>query len=170
MITPEPAPEPKTKPHLGTRIRMRITHTVLALIVLSALLAAAAAPAVADDVKKAQWNGYEMLQFKVGGRSALLVVPKTPAAGKPWIWRTEFFGHEPQADIALLGKGLHVAYIDVSGLFGARLRSTPWMNTTRTSARPTGCPPKRSWRASAAAACTPTIGPQTSGPGGLHVR
>ena len=69
-----------------TRIRQRLAVGVLPIIALSALLAAAAAPAVADDVKKAQWNGYEMLQFKVGGRSALLVAPKTPAAGKPWIW------------------------------------------------------------------------------------
>ena len=115
MTTPKTAHEPR----LGARIRQRLAVGVLPIIALSALLAAAAAPAAADDVKKAQWNGYEMLQFKVGGRSALLVVPKTPAAGKPWIWRTEFFGHEPQADIALLGKGLHVAYIDVSGLFGA---------------------------------------------------
>ena len=41
------------------------------------------------------------------------------AQGKPWIWRTEFFGHEPQADLALLAKGFHVAYIDVQNLYGA---------------------------------------------------
>ena len=67
----------------------------------------------------ADWNGYEMSSFKVEGRSALLVAPKTPSPNQPWIWRTEFFGIDPQADIALLGKGLHVAYIDVGGLFGA---------------------------------------------------
>lgn len=69
--------------------------------------------------KVSQWNGYERIDFKVGERPALLVVPKSPAPGKPWIWRTEFFGHEPQADIALLGKGFHVAYIDVQNLYGA---------------------------------------------------
>ena len=67
----------------------------------------------------AQWNGYEQLKFSVDGRDCLLVVPKTPAPGKPWIWRTEFFGHEPQGDIALLGKGFHVAYINVQNLYGA---------------------------------------------------
>ncbi len=71
------------------------------------------------DVQKSQWNGHEQLTFKVGGRSALLVVPAAPAAGNPWIWRTEFFGVDPQADVALLGKGFHVAYIDVGGMFGA---------------------------------------------------
>lgn len=69
--------------------------------------------------KTTRWNGYEKTDFELGGRSALLVMPESPAPGKPWIWRTEFFGHEPQADIALLGKGFHVAYIDVRNLYGA---------------------------------------------------
>lgn len=45
--------------------------------------------------------------------------PKQAAKGSPWIWRTEFFGHEPQADIALLERGYHVAYIDVQNMYGA---------------------------------------------------
>ena len=53
-----------------------------------------------------------------------MVKPKSPAPGKPWIWRTEFFGHEPQADIALLEKGFHVAYIDVQNLYGAPVAMT----------------------------------------------
>lgn len=75
--------------------------------------------AVRTDVAAVQWNGYEQLKFNVGGRDCLLVVPKTPAPGKPWIWRTEFFGHEPQGDMALLGKGFHVAYMNVQNMYGA---------------------------------------------------
>lgn len=87
---------------------------IAALIaVVSTLHAAEPAPKVSD------WNGYEKLDFEVDGRAALLVKPKTPAAGKPWIWRTEFFGHEPQGDIALLGAGWHVAYYKVSDMYGA---------------------------------------------------
>lgn len=66
-----------------------------------------------------EWQGFEKRDFVVDGRSAFLIVPKTPAAGNPWIWRTEFFGHEPQADLALLAKGFHVAYIDVQNMYGA---------------------------------------------------
>ena len=55
----------------------------------------------------------------LGERAALVVRPKAPAPGSPWIWRTEFFGHEPQADIALLGRGFHVAYVDMQNLYGA---------------------------------------------------
>ena len=97
---------------------MRVTSVALLLVALPVAVVSSAL-AAPEAVKKSEWNGYEMLQFAVDGRSALLVVPKEPAAGKPWIWRTEFFGVDPQADIALLGKGLHVAYIDVGCLFGA---------------------------------------------------
>ena len=69
--------------------------------------------------KSSDWNGYEKLDFEVAGHPALLVKPKVAAPGNPWIWRTEFFGHEPQADIALLGLGWHVAYFKVSDMYGA---------------------------------------------------
>lgn len=66
-----------------------------------------------------KWNGFEKRDFTIDGRKAFIVVPPRPAKGKPWIWRTEFFGHEPQADIALIKKGFHAAYIDVQDLYGA---------------------------------------------------
>ena len=71
------------------------------------------------EAKASEWSGYRRLDFTVDGRAALLVMPKEAAKGKPWIWRTEFFGHEPQGDIALLGKGFHVAYISVQDIYGA---------------------------------------------------
>ena len=85
-----------------------MTAGVLSLLGLCSLAAVAG-----------NWNGYEQRDFSVDARKCLLVVPKEPAAGKPWIWRMEFFGHEPQGDIALLGKGFHVAYMDLSNLYGA---------------------------------------------------
>ena len=69
--------------------------------------------------KVSDWKGYRRLDFTVAGRAGLLVCPNQPAPGNPWIWRTEFFGHEPQGDIALLGRGFHVAYLDVQDLYGA---------------------------------------------------
>jgi pimeloyl-ACP methyl ester carboxylesterase len=70
-------------------------------------------------VKRSVWQGFDRIDFVVDGRKCLLVQPRTAAAGKPWIWRTEFFGHEPQADVALLGRGFHVAYMDVQNMYGA---------------------------------------------------
>jgi pimeloyl-ACP methyl ester carboxylesterase len=92
----------------------RLTHYFLLLAFMTA------APLVGSaDVKKSEWQGFERQDFTVDGRACLLVIPKEPAPGKPWIWRTEFFGHEPQGDVALLGKGWHVAYMQVSNMFGA---------------------------------------------------
>jgi len=65
------------------------------------------------------WSGYEQRSFEVDGRNCLLVVPQTPLPGNPWIWRTEFFGAYAEADVALLGKGYYVAYMDVSNMYGA---------------------------------------------------
>jgi len=90
------------------RPRPQLAGIALCLIALSTVAATAA-----------DWNGYEQRDFVVDGRNCLLVLPKTPAPGKPWIWRTEFFGHEPQGDIALLGKGFHVAYMDLQNQYGA---------------------------------------------------
>lgn len=65
-----------------------------------------------------EWEGWEKINFQVDGRAAFLIAPKQPAASRPWIWRTEFFGHEPQADQELLKRGFHVAYINVQNLYG----------------------------------------------------
>lgn len=88
-------------------------------------VAAARAAVMLEDycallsVRVTDWHGYPRVDFQLAGRAALLVRPKVPAKGTPWIWRTEFFGHEPQADLALLEKGFHVAYLDVQNLYGA---------------------------------------------------
>ncbi|MDB6077716.1 MAG: alpha/beta hydrolase fold [Akkermansiaceae bacterium] len=72
-----------------------------------------------STVVHSDWQGFDRIDFTSAGRPALLVSPKDPAPGNPWIWRTEFFGHEPQADIALLQKGFHFAYVVVQNLWGA---------------------------------------------------
>jgi pimeloyl-ACP methyl ester carboxylesterase len=72
-----------------------------------------------SDVQRSTWEGYERLDFTVDGRACFLVAPHSPAGGRPWIWRTEFFGHEPQGDLALLGRGFHAAYMDVQNMYGA---------------------------------------------------
>ena len=66
-----------------------------------------------------QWQGGERHDFASAGRAAILVCPAAPAEGRPWIWRMEFFGHEPQADAALLAQGWHVAYLDLQNLYGS---------------------------------------------------
>ncbi len=79
----------------------------------------ACASAATFEGKKSQWKGYDRVDFTCAGQRAWVVAPKKAAEGRPWIWRARFFGHQPQADIALLEKGFHLAYVDVGGLFGA---------------------------------------------------
>lgn len=74
------------------------------------------APAKADAT--AGWHGFPLVNMTFDERPAQLVKPKTAAPGNPWIWRTEFFGHEPQGDLALLAAGWHVAYLKVSDMYG----------------------------------------------------
>lgn len=76
--------------------------------------------------KKSAWHGFARYDFTVDGRRCLVVTPKSAAKGRPWIWRARFFGHEPQADLALLERGFHVAYCDVAGLFGSPQAVKHW--------------------------------------------
>jgi len=92
---------------------------ILRLALLLALVSGPFAIAGPAEPAPAQWNGYAKVDFIVDGKKSYLIVPKEPAAGNPWIWRTEFFGHEPQGDIALLAKGFHVAYTDMTNQYGA---------------------------------------------------
>ena len=68
--------------------------------------------------RETKWHGYRQLHFKIAERDAYIVVPKQAAAGKPWVWRARFPGYHAEMDISLLGKGYHVAYVDVAELFG----------------------------------------------------
>ena len=73
-----------------------------------------------------EWNGFKIYHFKLKGADCRVVTPEKAAAGKPWVWRARFFGHEPQADIALLERGFHLVYCDVENLFGSPKAMKRW--------------------------------------------
>jgi pimeloyl-ACP methyl ester carboxylesterase len=95
---------------------LRLPRACLFFLLLVRFVTAAEPPE--GEVKRSSWQGGERLDFAVAGRPAVLVRPAEAAPGRPWIWRTEFFGHEPQADAALLARGWHVAYLDARNLYG----------------------------------------------------
>lgn len=101
-----------------TRTAMQVAVVALCICTIIAPLTLAEQRS-ATSKKRSTWEGHERISFSVDGRACILVVPKHPADGKPWIWRMEFFGHEPQADCALLEKGFHLAYMDVQDMYGA---------------------------------------------------
>jgi len=64
------------------------------------------------------YHGFDCCDFSFEGRDAKIVSPKRPARGLPWLWRARFWGHFPQAEIALLERGFFLVYCDVAELFG----------------------------------------------------
>lgn len=76
-------------------------------------------PPVLEDVEHTDWKGFQRIDFNYAGRRCLVVLPKQATPEKRWIWRTEFFGHEPQGDSMLLSKGYHVVYMDLQNMYGA---------------------------------------------------
>lgn len=73
-----------------------------------------------------EFRGYECAGFKIDNRECKVVKPKMAASGKPWIWRTRFWAHEPQTDIALLERGFHLVYCDVAELMGNEEALSIW--------------------------------------------
>ena len=56
----------------------------------------------------------------------IVVEPEKPLPGRPWAWRGEFFGAFPNADIELVKRGWHLAYIGVPDLFGSPKAMKHW--------------------------------------------
>lgn len=73
-----------------------------------------------------KWQGFARHDFKVGTLDATVVVPETALAGRPWVWRGEFFGAFADADAALVKAGWHLAYLKVPDLFGAPKAVKHW--------------------------------------------
>jgi pimeloyl-ACP methyl ester carboxylesterase len=82
------------------------------------------------DGIKGDWHGFDRYDFLLdeqtlavkpadgklqghmsGQRRCIVVAPKTAARGCPWSWRGCYWDHEPQAEIELLRRGFHIAYI-----------------------------------------------------------
>src|SRR3954469_7238295 len=83
----------------ASRERVAVLHFrrhFLFMVLLTGLTVRAGAAAAAAEpppvVQTSRWNGFDRLDFTVAGRPCILLGPATFAPGRPWIWRTEFFG------------------------------------------------------------------------------
>jgi pimeloyl-ACP methyl ester carboxylesterase len=94
---------------------------MLLSIAFAALAAADPAPSPATQPfpgARTQWQGFDRYDFEVDHCNVIVVTPKQAVAGKPWVWRAEFFGHQPNTDLALLAKGFHLVHVTVGNTFG----------------------------------------------------
>jgi len=105
---------------------------LLAIILASLNGAADAGEYVPFTGDKTSWHGFDRYDFfldeanlaitpaegknpAAGQRRCIVVVPKEVAAGKPWSWQGCYWDHEPQAEVELLKRGFHIAYITADG-------------------------------------------------------
>lgn len=68
--------------------------------------------------QESEWNGYARYDFKYKNVKTIVVCPKKPLAGKPWVWRPAFFGSFASADKALLKDGFHIVFYDMTNQYG----------------------------------------------------
>lgn len=68
---------------------------------------------------KSKWHEHDRYDFRFKERDVIVVAPKQPAKGNPWIWRPAFFDAFASVDKALLDKGFHVVYYDLTHLYGS---------------------------------------------------
>jgi pimeloyl-ACP methyl ester carboxylesterase len=54
-----------------------------------------------------------------GQLRCVVIVPKQAAPGNPWSWRGVYWNHQPQAEVELLKRGFHIAYISVDPKAGS---------------------------------------------------
>jgi len=81
-----------------------------------------------ENEKTFNFYGFQGYDFTFQERNAKVVVPKNVNHSHQWVWRARFWGHEPQADIALLERGFHIVYCDVAEMFGNNKALTIWDN------------------------------------------
>lgn len=104
---------------------MKQPFLLIALVLLTALRANAAtgkAPSQKSPhstLIESTWKTFTKQSFRLDGRNAFVVIPKTPATGKPWVWRTSFPNYHPEVDVELLKLGFHIAHLDVVAMLGA---------------------------------------------------
>lgn len=59
------------------------------------------------------------VEFEFKGHSCTVIVPDSPAEGRPSLWRTEFLYAFNQADEALLARGFHIIFCSFSDEYGS---------------------------------------------------
>jgi sialidase-1 len=95
-----------------------------------AFLATMSAPALlaqnAGAPVSIQWNGYEKREFMFRGVKAYVVLPRIAAPGKPWYWQARFPDYQTRPALGLLGKGFHLAYLDLPNIFGSPKAVAAW--------------------------------------------
>jgi pimeloyl-ACP methyl ester carboxylesterase len=117
----------------AARLGLRRDDVVLAIDNTTVANTGALKPATRIKISRAQseltlslWQGFLRTDSDFAGRTLTIVAPATPADGKPWLWRGEFFGAFATVDEALLKLGWHVVYLACPNTFGSPETMERW--------------------------------------------
>jgi len=73
-----------------------------------------------------EWQGYSRHVFEVKERECTLIVPQEPAEGAPWLLCANPLDDASAMNRQLLGKGFHIAYMDVETMYGGADAQAHW--------------------------------------------
>ena len=76
--------------------------------------------------KKSTWHGYDRYDFEVLGKKSYVVVPHKAVVGNLWVLRARFPNWHTEVDELLLKRGYHIAYTNVSQLYGSPQAVDHW--------------------------------------------
>ncbi len=98
----------------------------LLLLLLVTRLLTPGALAASFEGERSDWQGYVRTQFSVDGRACFVIEPRSPATGRPWVWRARFPGYHAEIDQLLLDQGYHIAHINTGGMLGSPQSMKYW--------------------------------------------
>lgn len=103
----------------------------LSLVLIAALLLFAAPSAWAKLAQPlpgqpSDWKGFAKHDFEFDGRPCYVVAPKAAAPGNPWVWRARFPGFHAEADLSLLERGFHLAFLNTNNMLGSDKALDHW--------------------------------------------
>jgi pimeloyl-ACP methyl ester carboxylesterase len=75
---------------------------------------------------KTLYRDFERWDFVVAGVPAIVVAPHAADTQRNWVWRAEFWDHEPGVDLALLASGFHLVHLQVGNTFGCPSAMLKW--------------------------------------------
>ncbi len=70
------------------------------------------------NCRESVWEGFKRIDYSYKENQVTIVFPNREI-NKKWVWRTEFFGTFPYADIEMLNKGYVLTYYSISNMYGS---------------------------------------------------
>ena len=69
-------------------------------------------------MQMSEYHGFKRLDFEFQGREAVLVFPNEENKTNKWMIKTEYFDAFPELEVAMLGRGYHLAYLKNNNRWG----------------------------------------------------